>query len=193
MEKRTMSATATTFQTREAENDLYIEGYFSVFNSPYEICDGIREYIAPGSFDGIEGKDIRALCNHDTRLVLGRTKAGTLALRQDDHGLFGTIRINRDDVDAMNLYHRVERGDVDQCSFGFFITDEERKVQPDNSVEYWIRKVDLHEVSVVTFPAYEATGVSARMAQEETIKNRRLNERREEIRKMLKGEPDNGN
>ena len=47
---------------------------------------------------------------HDTTLVLGRTKAGTLTLKEDSRGLWGSIQINRDDVDAMNLYARVQRG-----------------------------------------------------------------------------------
>lgn len=44
---------------------------------------------------------VRALIDHETRLVLGRSKAGTLELREDSHGLWGKIRINPNDTDAM--------------------------------------------------------------------------------------------
>lgn len=187
LEKRTMVPARGDFSTREEENDLLIEGYFSVFNTPYELWPGMEEIIAPGAFADTLGEDIRALTNHDTTLVLGRNKAGTLTLREDTHGLWGSIRINRDDVDAMNLYRRVQRGDVDQCSFGFYIEKEDREVLPDGSVRYTILKVRLLEVSVVTFPAYEETSVSARTRQEETIRKRLFDERKEALKAKLKG------
>lgn len=188
LEQRTMIPINGSFSTREVENDLFIEGYFSVFNSPYEICPGLEEVISPGAFTDTLGEDIRALTNHDTTLVLGRNKAGTLTLREDSHGLWGSIRINQEDQDAVNLYRRVQRGDVDQCSFGFEILDERREVLADGTVRYVILKVRLHEVSVVTFPAYEATSVSAREKQEETIRQRLLAERKEALRKKMRGE-----
>lgn len=188
LEQRTMIPINGSFSTREVENDLFIEGYFSVFNSPYEICPGLEEVISPGAFADTLGEDIRALTNHDTTLVLGRNKAGTLTLKEDTHGLWGSIRINSSDSDAVNTHSRVARGDVDQCSFGFYIEKEDREVLPDGTVRYTILKVRLLEVSVVTFPAYEETSVSARTRQEETIRKRLFAERKESLRKKLKGE-----
>lgn len=188
LERRTMVPVSGGFSTRAEENELYIEGYFAVFNSAYEMYAGVVEEVAPGAFADTLGEDIRALTNHDTTLVLGRNKAGTLTLREDSHGLWGSIRINQEDQDAVNLYRRVQRGDVDQCSFGFGILDERREVLADGTVRYVILKVRLHEVSVVTFPAYEATSVSAREKQEETIRQRLLAERKEALRKKMRGE-----
>lgn len=187
LEKRTMVPTKGNFSTRAEGDDLYIEGYFAVFNSNYEIYQGVVETIAPGAFADTLGEDIRALTNHDTTLVLGRNKAGTLTLKEDTHGLWGSIRINRDDVDAMNLYRRVQRGDVDQCSIGFYIEKEKREVLSDGTVRYTILKIRLLEVSVVTFPAYEGTSVSARTRQEETIRKRLFDERKEALKAKLKG------
>ena len=178
----------TLLPTRAEGEDLYIEGYFSVFNSSYPIIDGVEEQIAPGAFADTLGGDIRALINHDTSLVLGRTKSGTLTLREDNRGLWGSVRINPEDQDAVNLYRRVQRGDVDQCSFGFFIEAETREVLEDGTVRYTINKVRLLEVSVVTFPAYEETSVSARGRQEAAIRDRELNEWRIATLKKLKGE-----
>lgn len=188
LEKRTMVPAQGDFSTRAEGDDLYIEGYFAVFNITYEICPGIVEIIAPGAFADTLGEDIRALTNHDTTLVLGRNKAGTLTLKEDTHGLWGSIRINSSDSDAVNTHSRVARGDVDQCSFGFYIEKEDREVLPDGTVRYTILKVRLLEVSVVTFPAYEETSVSARTRQEETIRKRLFAERKESLRKKLKGE-----
>ena len=129
---------------------------------------------------------MRALVNHDTTLVLGRTKAGTLELKEDSHGLWGKITINRDDADAMNLYARVQRGDVSQCSFGFDILDEEFTERSDGSVLWTIRKIKLYEVSVVTFPAYVETAVSARKAEVDTIRRRRLDTWKNEMKERMK-------
>ena len=159
---RQVRSVASSFETRSDDTGMYIEGYFSVFNSNYEIYPGCTESVAPGAFSNTLGGDIKALCDHDTRLVLGRNKAGTLELREDSHGLWGRITINPNDSDAVNLYERVKRGDVDQCSFGFDIREEEADFRDDGSVHFTIRDVELFEVSVVTFPAYAETSVSAR-------------------------------
>ena len=188
LEQRTLLPGLNQFATRAEGEDLYIEGYFSVFNSSYPILDGVEEQIAPGAFADTLGGDIRALINHDTSLVLGRTKSGTLTLREDARGLWGSVRINPQDGDAMNLYRRVQRGDVDQCSFGFYIEAETREVLEDGTVRYTINKVRLLEVSVVTFPAYEETSVSARGRQEAAIRDRELSEWRVATLKKLKGE-----
>lgn len=189
-QQRQVRCTAQKFQTRAADNDLYIEGYFSVFNSEYPLWEGASEVIKPGAFDNSISGDVRALINHDTSLVLGRTKAGTLTLKQDARGLWGSIRINRDDVDAMNLYARVQRGDVDQCSFGFAIKRETFVDNGDGTYRWEIEEVDpLYEVSVCTFPAYTETSVSARKQDFADIQKRRAEAWREEMTKKLGGKP----
>ena len=177
------------FETREAgDGALYIEGYFAVFNSPYEIWEGATEIIKPGAFSGCLSQDVRALINHDTTLVLGRTKAGTLTLKEDSRGLWGSIQINRDDVDAMNLYARVQRGDVDQCSFGFEIERETFVDLGGDAYRWEIESINpLYEVTVCTFPAYEETGVSARKHQLEDIQRRQAEAWRESMKKRIGG------
>lgn len=173
------------FQTREDSGDLTIEGYFAVFNSNYEIFDGASESIAPGAFDSSLANDIRALTNHDTTLVLGRTKANTLEVKADSHGLWGRVKINPNDSDAMNTYERVKRGDVDQCSIGFMIRSEETDFRDDGSIHWTITDVELFEVSVCTFPAYEETSVSARKKSADEIKKRQLDAWRAQMRDRL--------
>lgn len=175
------------FETKEADGEMYISGYFAVFNSEYEIWPGAVESVAETAFDGALSDDIRCLINHETRLVLGRNKAGTLTLKTDARGLWGEVRINPNDQDAVNLYERVKRGDVDQCSFGFDILDEEFEDRGD-TVKWTIKKVKLYEVSVVTFPAYEETSVSARKRQLGEIKKRNTEAWKQKMLKKLKGE-----
>ena len=185
--QRQVRSIATNFRAAEDGQDKYIEGYFAVFGGLYEIWPGATESIDPGAFDGALGDDIRALIDHETRLVLGRNKAGTLELKVDTHGLWGRIKINQDDTDAMNLYHRVQRGDVDQCSFGFDILEEETDYRDDGTVHWTIKKVKLYEVSCVTFPAYTDTSIAARKHDYEAIKKRALEAWKTKAKERLKG------
>src|SRR5690625_3418910 len=174
-------------QTRSDEDSSkkVIEGYFSVFNSETELFPGAFEEIAPGAFDNTLSNDIRALVNHDTGFVLGRNKSNTLELKVDSRGLWGSIKINENDTDAVNLYERVKRGDVDQCSFGFNILKEDTDYRDDGSIKWTIREIDLHEVSIVTFPAYPETSVQARMQQVEKMHQRRIERRKHDMMRRL--------
>lgn len=175
------------FKTREDGGELRIEGYFAVFNSIYQIWDDMSESVAPGAFSDTLGDDVRALIDHETMYVLGRNQAATLELREDSHGLWGSILINPNDQDAMNLYARVQRGDVNQCSFGFDILEEETDFRDDGSVHWTIKKVKLYEVSVCTFPAYAETSVQARKDEKETLMKRKTEKWRADMRAKLKG------
>lgn len=166
--------------------DMFVEGYFAVFNRQTELWPGAFEEIAPGAFDSTLGNDIRALINHDTTLVLGRNKSGTLELKADSYGLWGRVEINPNDTDAVNVYERVKRGDVDQCSFGFNILKEETDWREDGSVKWTIQEVDLHEVSICTFPAYEETGVQARKAEVDQYRQRQLEQRKTKLKERVK-------
>lgn len=189
---RTAVAISELLQTRDSDAAPMISGYFSVFGSPYDICPGVREFVDPHAFDDALSGDVRALINHDTRLVLGRTTAHTLQLRVDAHGLAGDITINRDDTDAMNLYARVQRGDVSQCSFGFDVLKDTVKNYENGNMDFIIEKVRLYEVSVCTFPAYEETSVTARSAldarreQIQRFRANRLQQQKDALREILR-------
>ena len=185
---RQIRSAPVAFQTRNDDTGPVIAGYFAVFNNPTELWPGCIEQIAPGAFASSLGGDVRALIDHDTRLVIGRTTVGTLTLREDATGLYGEIKINEHDSDAMNLYARVQRGDVSQCSFGFDIVAEDYVVSPDGQTCTWtVRDLVLYEVSVVTFPAYEATSVEARAdGNSASIKNIRLNRRKSDLMERIK-------
>lgn len=182
---RQMRSVASEFKTREDGEELRIEGYFAVFNSNYEIWPGASESVAPGAFSNTLGGDVRALIDHETMYVLGRNSAGTLELREDSHGLWGSVLINPNDQDAMNLYARVQRGDVDQCSFGFDILDEETEYRDNGDVHWTIKEVKLYEVSVCTFPAYAETSVQARKDDYQRIIERENEKWRAEMRAKL--------
>lgn len=175
--------------TRSDDNGIPIlEGYFVRYDDVYVVAPGATESIARGAFaESIKG-DVRALYNHNTDIVLGRTSAGTLELQDTNEGLWGRIKINPKDTQAMDAYQRVARGDISGCSFGFDIPagGEKTEVRDDGSVHWTITRVDpLYEVSPCAFPAYEATSVSARCNDLERIKKRALDAWKEKMKERL--------
>lgn len=186
--KRTAIARNCDFMTREEGGKRYIEGYFAVFGGEYQLWEDAIETIDRGAFDLNADRDVRVLVNHNTTLVLGRTSAGTAALRVDEHGLWGSVEINEADQDACNAYERVKRRDVTQCSFGFDILTEAMEKRDDGVTVWHLQRVKLYEVSVVTFPAYEETGVAARKAELADVEKRRREAWSAEMRERLRGD-----
>ena len=149
------------FEIREdGEGGMTFTGYAAVFNSPSEPLP-FTERIAPGAFRGSlkNRNDIKLLWNHDTGAVLGSTRAKTLRLTEDERGLYVEAQLPNTTLgrDAREL---IKRGDVDSMSFGFTVA-RDGESWSDNGRERTLRKINLHEVSIVAFPAYSATAGTA--------------------------------
>lgn len=159
-------------ETRNADGEkvVRLRGYASVFDSTSERMGSMVETIDRRAFDKVLSRDpdVRYLLNHDG-MPLGRTKAGTLRLSTDDRGLAFEVDLDPRSTAAMDHAYAVERGDVDQMSFGFVIGAEERRDDtPDGLQHYHVTEVErLLEISAVTFPAYTATSVVADRALED--------------------------
>lgn len=184
LHKRDYKTNFTVTRQAETPDDLIIEGYFALYENETELFEGSYEIISRGAFDNTLNNDIRALWNHDSKYVLGRNKSGTLEVKADSKGLFGTIRLPNTQY-ARDIHELVQRGDVDQCSFGFNILGEEIEELASGGYRWRINEIDLHEISVVTFPAYENTSVSARSQQIKEIEFRKLEEKRTELLKRM--------
>lgn len=186
------------FQTREENGKRYLDGYFAVFNEPYEVFPGWIEEIAPGAFSRSlrEGKDVKVLWNHNDDIVLGSTGNRTASLTEDEHGLHGPVEINEEDQDAKNAFARVARGDVRGCSFGFAIREMEERWDENGIYHTRLTDIDLYEVSPCTFPAYTQTSIQARAKESlekarETLKQKQEEKRkkwRDGMKARLKGE-----
>lgn len=187
MEQRYLPMHEVTVRSDENDNPV-LEGFFVRYDDVYAVAPGATESIARGAFtDSIKG-DVRALYNHNSDIVLGRTSAGTLELRDTEEGLWGRIKINPKDTQAMDAYQRVARGDISGCSFGFEIPvgGETTTIRDDGTVHWTITKVDpLYEVSPCVFPAYEATSVSARAKDLDIIKQRSLDAWKTKMKERL--------
>lgn len=146
----------------EGDSAPTIAGYAAVFDSLSEDLGGFREVIAPGAFDRAlkEGHDVRALVNHDANQILGRTKSGTLKLSVDKTGLRADIQPPDTQI-ARDALTSLRRGDLDGMSFAFRTLTDEWRTQDGQEVRSLL-DLELVDVSVVAYPAYSATSVSAR-------------------------------
>lgn len=145
-------------------------GYASIFDAEYE-DDWMIEVVRRGAFTRAlnEKQDVRSLIDHIPTLIVGRTKSGTLRLAEDDKGLYTETELP-DTTYAADLRAKMKRGDVDGMSFGFIVQNQ--KFGTRNGKLYReILDVDLFDVSVVTFPAYDATSVQLR-SREQIVKER---------------------
>jgi HK97 family phage prohead protease len=143
-----------------------LNGHASVFNKETIIYGMYREEVAPGAFaKTIKESDIRALWNHNPEIVLGRNKAGTLSLSEDDKGLAVEISPPENEW-GRPVVEAIKRQDVSQMSIGFRIVKQEwdRPLDDTEMPKRRILEAKLYDVSPVTFPAYEQTDIAARSA-----------------------------
>ncbi len=141
-----------------------LEGYAAPFDKWSVDLFGFKERIAPGAFadDLKKNPDVRALVDHDSSKMLGRTKAGTLVLEEDKKGL--KARITPPDTTVANdLMENIRLRNITQMSFGFQTVEDEWN---EKFTERTLKKVKLFDVSVVTFPAYRQTSIKVRSALE---------------------------
>ena len=157
---------AINIQKSTEEEPLKLRGYAIVCNSLSEPLYGdlFRERINRGAFTkSLLENDQVCLWGHDTRYVLGRKSAGTLILREDDKGLYFEVSLPNTTW-ARDLKESVDRGDIKQMSFGFKVVRENWLDNKETLKEYGmpireVEEITLHEISLVTFPAYTETNV----------------------------------
>ena len=159
-EQRALGFDSAEFRFADGDKRT-LEGYASMFGNAYDL-GRFDEVVEAGAFSRAltEEQDVRAFIDHDPSRVIGRTKNGTLELREDEKGLHTRIELP-DTQEARDLATLVERGDLDAMSFGFTVkADRWQKIEGRNT--RFIEDVDLFEVSVVSFPANPDTAVALR-------------------------------
>jgi HK97 family phage prohead protease len=172
-----------TVERRSEGDPPTIVGHAAVFDQWTTLYAGKywtwREVVRPGAFRNAlaEKQDCRALINHDSNLVLGRSKSGTLALSEDQTGLL--CEINPPDTQAArDLMTLIQRGDISGMSFAFRVraNGDRATITVQGEMEQEDRELldlDLLDVSVVTNPAYPQTDVSVRSMVERRDRPRR--------------------
>jgi hypothetical protein len=133
-----------------------IFGYAAKFGVRSEDLGGWAEILAPDCFTAnlATKPDVRALFNHDPSAILGRTAAGTLTLSEDKVGLAYEVTPPDTQV-ARDLVVSMQRGDINQSSFGFICTDAAWGYDPLVGMDIrTVKTAELFDVSPVTYPAY---------------------------------------
>lgn len=165
-ETRTLAASLKIEKRNDEGEGVVLRGHAAVFNSDSHDLGGFVERIEPGAFKRSidSADDVRALFNHDTNIVLGRTTAGTLRLAEDERGL--AIEIDVPDTQYVRdlVVAPIERGDISQMSFGFRVRAGGANWTEDDDGQAYrtLTDLELFEVSPVTFPAYPDTDIAAR-------------------------------
>ena len=151
-EKRTIAY--SNLEVRAEGNGNTLVGYAALFDSPSEPMPFI-EYVKRGAFSKTlnDGADVRLLINHEG-VPLARSKSGTLALEEDERGLRVEADLDPMNPDSARILSAMKRGDISQMSFAFRTIKD--SYNADRSVRE-LREVQLFDVSLVTFPAYEET------------------------------------
>jgi HK97 family phage prohead protease len=160
------SVAYTTLEIRAEGDSNTLVGYASVFDSPSEPMPFV-EYVRKGAFAKTlnDGADVRLLIDHEG-VPLARTKSGTLMLEEDDRGLRVEATLDPMNPDAQRVLSAMRRGDLSQMSFAFRTVKD--SWNSDRTIRE-LREVQLFDVSVVTYPAYEDTIVSLRSRQDVTV------------------------
>lgn len=153
-----------------------LKGYAIVFNSRSLDLGGFIEIVAPEAIDRTlkEATDVRALVDHDSGKVIGRTRAGTLTLSKDRKGMHVEIDPDPQISYANDVMRAVTRGDISGMSFGFRTLEDSWNYEGDTPLRT-ILDMEVREVSIVAMPAYPATNidVAQRSLQEYQAKVRR--------------------
>ena len=164
VERRALAG--TTLRAASNGKNKTITGYaacFGVLSEPIGGGRGFREQIAKDAFNAWLAStdcDVRCLKNHDPSAVLGRQKSGTLSLKVDASGLQYTCVLPRT-ATADDLYESIKRGDITGSSFGFEVVQDDWN---DEDNIRTLKRVNLFDVSPVTFPAYPQATVQVRSA-----------------------------
>lgn len=175
-------------EIRAEADGLKVEGYAAVFNQETDIGGMFMEVIERGAFtEAIKRDDVVFLINHEG-LPLARTRSGTLELKQDDHGLKISTTLDPDDPDVKSIAGKMKRGDLDKMSFAFYPEVQEW----DDSGEIPVRKIrqaSLHDVSVVTTPAYQGTEIALRSLEASRAQSqpKDLSNKRREMEMAFRG------
>lgn len=160
-ERRVAYTTIDVREMQEGEGTT-LYGYAAVFDSPSEPMPFV-EYVKRGAFAKTleRGADVRLLIDHEG-VPLARTKSGTLRLHEDERGLAVAADLDPNNPDAMRVMSALKRGDLSQMSFAFRTIKDRFS---DDGMVRELDEVDLFDVSVVTFPAYERTVAEIRSRQ----------------------------
>ena len=186
MEKNKYYGLAQLRALENEQEDMILEGYAIKFNQPtqpkFKELYGYTEIIGERALDDTDLSDVPLKYNHsDEKVILARTRGGTLNLIKDEIGLKIRALLNRKIPDHVSVYEAVRSGLIDKMSFGFYPDEEKNSYDGESRTITINRILALTDVSVVDIPAYDSTEVYARNL--ENLNNIQLKNKELELRK----------
>lgn len=177
-------------RSQEDSDKMVIEGYALKYNTWSEDLGGFVETISPEALDKTDLSDVRCLVDHIPSQIIGRTTAGTLELTKDEVGLKYRCTLPNTNY-AKDLYENMRVGNINQCSFGFILSDDGDEMRFDKNNNIYQRTLknisQLTDVSVVTYPAYKDTDVAPALRSIEKIEQEKKDiAQKEELTKKLR-------
>lgn len=171
-------------RTKGDNGEMVVDGVAIRYNQPSQDLGGFIEYVKPGAVTrSLQENDIAMLYNHKAGLILGRTSAGTLELRDMPDGLHFTINLPQTSA-GRDCYESLKRGDIQGCSFGFMTREDEWNFT-DDIAKRVLEDIDLREISFTPFPAYDSTSVNVRAYEEAKEQNEKQKQMLQEIEDTL--------
>ena len=176
MDQREIRAFITDYETRAEEGNVgVIKGRPIVFDSETNM-GWYREIIDRHALDNADLRDVRLCLNHDTNYVYARSRNNndnsTMRIGVDEEGMYFEARLDLNSAKANDLFVAVSRGDMNQMSFMFIVSaDEWEDIDSDSPLRIIKEIRTVYEISVVTFPSYDATSVQAASSDSNALDN----------------------
>ena len=165
MEKEQRIFNALELRTSESSNEKIIEGYAVVFGKVTTIGNSFYEIIDYDALNDCDLSDVALFVNHNSEAIpLARTTSGTMTVAIDNIGLAIRARLDTENSQAArDLFSAIQRGDLSGMSFCFYVADDEwENINTDMPLRIIKKIARILEVSVVSYPAYPQTSISAR-------------------------------
>jgi HK97 family phage prohead protease len=159
-------AAEVKFSDAEANARGEFVGYASVFGNTDLGGDIVERGAFSATLQARKSQDVAMLWGHDLRSVpIGKW----VEMREDDRGLVVRGQLTLDIPRARDVHAALKEGTVKGLSIGYRIPPGGAEMANNGRVRR-IKAVDLHEVSVVTFPMNQRAQVARVKGVEMTIR-----------------------
>lgn len=160
-EYRSFAADGFASAAQDGDEKSYIvEGYATTFDDPYELYPGYFEVIDRNALRDADMSDVIAQYNHDG-MVLARMSNNTLAVMEDDHGIFCRMDLGGTQQ-GRDLHEAIKNGLVTQMSWGFSVAEDGWEYDPETRTSTITKVAKVYDVSAVSIPANDGTEIKAR-------------------------------
>lgn len=149
-----------TFATEATVEGNTLSGVAHAFGQRAKVGSGYVEFAPTAFTKALRKSDVRAFLNHNTDLLLGREKSGTVRLSAQQDGLHYAIDLP-DTTYAADLKALIVRGDLTEMSFGILPGAVKLlRAEDGRQVQYHTEVAELFDISPTAMPAFGGTSIA---------------------------------